>query len=811
MVTVLVFMLTIATVFGYLHQEEISREHEAMQRDIQLAQQNIRLRLIDHQERLMRLARSLDAGHDEKTVLNRFKINAEAQFEETPELLMVYRVNPQGVVSEGLRNPDHLSSPPVQIGQTLNTPLQRDAAVQAHLQNGPVYSAPEISPEGRGQLSLWVPEGRLSNPREGTLVAVFSLDALLQLGAPPGLLGQYAMSLTDAQGQWLAGSSLSNQKHSLFWPWSQPPEVETRAVSPVGERLMLRARAYRTSQGMIGNWLLWMVGLLSLLSAWMLVGNWRHTRRRAKAQEALRIETNFRRAMENSVLTGMRAMDLQGKVTYVNAAFCQMTGWSQDELVGQVPPFSYWRKEDHQMLMQRLDHELHGQNTRKGYQIKVRRKDGSLFDARIYMSPLVDAFGHQTGWMSSMTDITEPNQIREQLSASYERFTVVLESLDAAVSVTPLGSEELLFANKLYRLWFGNNALGHLNLVAMAGRPQPASERADTTGEDVDDFAGLPTTSLQDAQSENARVFVPELGKWLEVRSRYLNWVDGRLAQMVITTDITQRTLAEEQAQAQAEQAQAASRLITMGEMASSVAHELGQPLTAINNYCNGMLSRLKSQQFDEAAFVSALEKTAKQAQRAGQIIQRIRSFVKRSEPNRSPSEVAHLVEEAVELAQIEMRRRQVRLSYYLAARLPVLPVDRILIEQVLVNLLKNAAESIDAAKRPTTQRQVELRVLPKQIEGREVVEFQVSDTGTGLAPEVIDKIFDAFFTSKIEGMGIGLNLCRSIVESHDGRMHCENLYNGEDLVGCQFSFWLPVMSALSSPNTQETPSVPGV
>jgi signal transduction histidine kinase len=75
----------------------------------------------------------------------------------------------------------------------------------------------------------------------------------------------------------------------------------------------------------------------------------------------------------------------------------------------------------------------------------------------------------------------------------------------------------------------------------------------------------------------------------------------------------------------------------------------------------------------------------------------------------------------------------------------------------------------------------------------------------------VIDKIFDAFFTSKIEGMGIGLNLCRSIVESHDGRMHCENLYNGEDLVGCQFSFWLPVMSALSSPNTQETPSVPGV
>jgi signal transduction histidine kinase len=168
-------------------------------------------------------------------------------------------------------------------------------------------------------------------------------------------------------------------------------------------------------------------------------------------------------------------------------------------------------------------------------------------------------------------------------------------------------------------------------------------------------------------------------------------------------------------------------------------------------------------------------------------------------------------VEEAVELAQIEMRRRRVRLSFYVAARLPSLNVDRILIEQVLINLLKNAAEAIDGAQRPMTQREVELRVLPKQVEGQEVIEFSVSDTGTGLAPEVIDKIFDAFFTSKLEGMGIGLNLCRSIVESHDGRMHCENLYNGQELAGCQFSFWLPVNSSPSSLKTHEILSVPGV
>jgi signal transduction histidine kinase len=146
-----------------------------------------------------------------------------------------------------------------------------------------------------------------------------------------------------------------------------------------------------------------------------------------------------------------------------------------------------------------------------------------------------------------------------------------------------------------------------------------------------------------------------------------------------------------------------------------------------------------------------------------------------------------------------------------LAARLPILQVDPILIEQVLVNLLKNAAESIDAALRPSAQRHVELRVLPKQVEGRPVIEFSVSDTGSGLSPEVVDKIFDTFFTTKMEGMGIGLNLCRSIVESHDGRMHCENTYNGSEVVGCLFSFWLPVTSTLTHPKTNESPSVPGV
>ena len=174
------------------------------------------------------------------------------------------------------------------------------------------------------------------------------------------------------------------------------------------------------------------------------------------------------------------------------------------------------------------------------------------------------------------------------------------------------------------------------------------------------------------------------------------------------------------------------------------------------------MASRIKNGNITLEDLLPPLEKTAKQAQRAGQIIQRIRSFVKRSEPNRAWSDVPPMVEEARELAEIELRRRNVRLSHYVAARLPRLHVDPILIEQVLVNLMKNAAESIDSAERPSAERNVELRVLPKQVEELPVVEFSVIDSGPGLTDEVQERLYEAFFSTKAEGMGIGLSLCRS-------------------------------------------------
>ncbi|MDO9360778.1 MAG: PAS domain S-box protein [Polaromonas sp.] len=809
LLAVMLFLAAVIAAFGYLRIEEIDREQQAVKRDVEYAQQRLRLRLLERQEQLMRLGRDV-SNKDLDT--EEFMTQAESLVNQYPELLAVTWVDARRKVRASYVSPSanlaqvRASGDQLRYGETEGTfGLARDL-------RQPVYSRPlttkDDASHNSASLQLQVPlddQGKFG----GVIMGEYAIDGLLRFGVPTEVTAKYAVALLDDQGKLLAGNMPPPRATAAkLLPWSDEAQEYEIPVSPVGNGLLLKAKGYRASLGVVGSGFFWLVSALSALTVWMLLGTWRHTRRRVQAQEALVSETNFRRAMENSMLTGMRALDLQGRITYVNPAFCQMTGWSEGELVGRTAPFPYWPDQDREMLAARLEDELQGRSAPGGFEVRIKRKSGAIFDGRMYVSPLIDPRGQQTGWMTSVTDITEPKRIREELSNSYERFTTVLEGLDAAVSVAPLGSEELLFANKLYRAWFGGEVAGHMNLIAQAG--VPAVHPTDDTLDAVDGLAGFPTDTLTTAQTENAEIFIPELAKWLEVRSRYLTWVDGRLAQMVIATDITPRRHAEEQSALQAERAQSASRLITMGEMASSVAHELNQPLTAINNYCNGMVSRIKGQQISNEDLLVALEKTAKQAHRAGQIIQRIRSFVKRSEPNRTSADVATMVSNAMELADIELRRHNVRLSHYIAARLPPVMVDPILIEQVLINLMKNGAESIAQARRPTARRSVELRVVPKSIDEQSVIEFSVLDSGKGLSPEVMGRLYEAFYSTKAEGMCIGLKLCRSIVESHQGRMQAENLYNGDEVVGCRFTFWIPVTPLLSTaPAATEAPSPP--
>lgn len=796
LLSVLLFLAAIIAAFWYLRTEEIDREVESVKRDAELVQQQIRLRLIDNQEQLVRLAREVVTHTiDRDQLLGQ----AEALVRERPEMVSLTWLSQNRQVVARHVSPDLVAAMP-RLGtpgtsDQTEEPRQRatlDAFTDARETRLPVYSRPFRHADRLIVFQVHVPlidHGNFA----GTLVAEYAIDSLLRYFVPAEVSRRRVISLLDAEDEVMV-STVSGRPGR-----PSPGLTYTVPFAPVDHGVTLRGEGYRTSVGLVGNTLFWMVLALSALTLWMLFGTWRHMRRRLQIQGALVQETNFRRAMENSMLTGMRAMDKDGRITYVNPAFCAMTGFTEAELIGRMPPYPHWPPERMEESSRLLQQELAGRSPAGGIEVRVQRKDGTQFDSRMYVSPLIDSRGHQTGWMTSMTNITEAKRIRDQLTASHERFTTVLEGLDAAVSVLSVQTGELLFANRTYRLWFGGDAHWH---TLLAGRP-PKS--VDELGDAIDGMTGLPTADREDAGADAREVFIDLQQKWFDVRARYLQWTDGRLAQMLIATDITARRRMEEQTAHQIERAQATSRLVTMGEMASSVAHELNQPLAAINNYCSGMLTRLRAGTLKEEDLVSALEKTSKQAQRAGQIIHRIRQFVKRSEPQRQATRAADIVDDTLELAGLELRRRNVAIHSYVAQRLPVLQVDPILIEQVLLNLLKNAAEAIDNAQMPPKRRTIELRVVPRHTpEMGGVIEFSVTDAGPGLKDDVNHRLYEAFFSTKADGMGIGLSLCRSIIESHQGRIKAENLYNAESITGCRFSFMLPVGTAGDPSKTSE-------
>ena len=803
LVSVLLFLAAIIAAFWYLRNEELEREQEAVRRDTEVVQQQVRLRLLENQEQLVRIARDTTLRQHQ---FHQFLQQAGDFIRSRPEVSGVAWVGPDRQIWASRStfslplDPGANSGGKEEFGvgkgqDTLdafnpfkNAQEPGEAFRLAIERATPTYSYPFRNASGSRVIQVHIPLIDRSGGG-GTIVAEYALDPLMRYLVPQEIASRHAMSLVTLDGKALTGY-VGNDQDGSRDGGARPTFVHEVVVTPVGNGLILRGMGFRTSSNLIGNTLFWMVVALSILTVWTLMGTLRHMRRRTDIQKTLVQETNFRRAMENSMLTGMRTIDLEGRITYVNPAFCAMTGFSEEELIGCVPPYPYWPKDRLDEFNRMFQQELLGRSPMGGIEVVMQRRDASQFDARLYVSPLIDAQGDQTGWMTSVTNITEAKRVRDQLTAAHERFTTVLEGLDAAVSVVSVQRGELLFANRSYRLWFGANPEAHGQLTGGEVTPDEVLDG----DESVDDFGGLPTQALTTAGSDSREVFLDGAQKWFEVRARYIQWTDGNLAQMQIATDITDLKQAEDAAARQAEKAQFTSRMITMGEMASTVAHELNQPLAAISNYCSGLISRVQNGNIDNEQLVGALEKTARQAQRAGQIIHRIRQFVKRSEPQRQPCRVRDITDAVLDLAVFEMKRRRVTLNTVVANRLPQLSADPILIEQVLLNLLKNAAEAIDTADMPQSRRVIDLRVQQRKTEEQgEVVEFIVSDSGPGIKEEVLARLFEAFHSTKAEGLGIGLSLCRSIIESHHGRIKAENIYNGSMTVGCRFSFTLPV------------------
>ena len=248
--------------------------------------------------------------------------------------------------------------------------------------------------------------------------------------------------------------------------------------------------------------------------------------------------------------------------------------------------------------------------------------------------------------------------------------------------------------------------------------------------------------------------------------------------------DLTDQQLTENRLKDLQSEVAHMSRFTALGEMASTLAHEINQPLTAINNYLRGCQRLLGRIEVDSGGVLrDALGKAADQALRAGQIIRRLREFVARGDTERQIESLPKLIEDASTLALIGARTSGVVVSFRLDPKADVVVADRIQIQQVLVNLIRN---SIDVLVEWDGRREIEIETVAR---GDSMIQISVSDTGSGLAPEVAAQLFQPFVTTKQEGMGLGLSICRTIVEAHGGRIWAEPRRGG----GTTFRFTLRV------------------
>jgi PAS domain S-box-containing protein len=730
----------------YLTQAEESQREKALMPDVDATQKSLQSQLKANELEMLGIAQQFGqtrSSADFARLSDQFMLRNQ-------EVLYIAWIDRAGVIQGFRAAKDMPARERSIIGTELSLPESRAAFDVAVSTQTAQFSQPVVQENLDPELELHVPviaQGRV----RGALIAAYSLPGLLISRVPSEINDRVALTINDARGK-----TLAQTRNTEAFEGKAYYEV---GIDPVARSLKLRGYNYLPVNSLYNDVVTTLIAGLILLAVISQIVIWRSTRKRLGAETELAEETAFRRAMENSMSTGMRVIDLNGQITYVNPAFSRMTGFSVDELTGHKPPFPYWPPETKTDLQGNLERMLSGESPPSGLPIQIMRKDGKRLTVRMYTSPLIDQSGIQTGWMTSVTDISEQTRIRQELAQAQERFITVLQALDAAVSVAPPApSEELLFANQAYKKWFGSSiASGHRFLCSAAKGPWA-------------DVREIYSTAVQ---------------RWFEVRVRKIKWVDGRDVELMVATDITQERASAQAQREQREKLQQTSRLVTMGEMASSLAHELNQPLAAIANYTSGAAARLRNSQAggDPIALEDLLEmlsKTARQAERAGQVIRRIRSFVKRSDPIRKPTSAATILADAIGLAEIDARERGLSIIQRIPEGLPDLNVDPILIEQVLLNLIKNGLE----AMRESGAREL---IVEVSLADQQLV-FSVIDQGHGVPEAIRNSLFDSFYTTKTDGMGMGLNICRSIIESHQGRLWFEDNPKG----GCTFRFTLP-------------------
>lgn len=340
--------------------------------------------------------------------------------------------------------------------------------------------------------------------------------------------------------------------------------------------------------------------------------------------------------------------------------------------------------------------------------------------------------------------------------------------------------------------------------------------REEIIGSSINDYSPVPdvgltaSTSLIKQRFDMARQGVPQYFVWpsrhkdgslieLDVMLRAVSVGDRRLV-LATVLDITDRRRAEielrqaeEKVSESREHLAHVARLNTMGEMAAGIAHEINQPLAAISTYAQACKRMQQSNKVSMEDFAEPMDKIATQAMRAGEVIRRLRSFVKKSDSGFEVVQCNQLVRDVVKLAEVDARKYDIPVEMYLQERLPSLRIDVVQIQQVILNLIRNALEAMEETPRGTAKVSVYTEVTAQ---GQ--IAIRVADKGSGLSAESLERVFHPFFTTKASGMGMGLSISESIVQAHGGSL---NAYNNP-LLGATFVVVLPSAVEAALPNS---------
>lgn len=618
-----------------VHRNEIEEQRATLISDVLWVEQNIRFQMERNAEQLAQLGREA-AG--EPLAAAAYEARAQALMRNSQGLVRISRLDAQG---RPLAN-----SPPLPRGD--GGELIGDVADNLEIAQRlgrPVYGPTQGSGAADPTFSVVVPVFTATS-HAGSMIGFYSLRKLLAESVPWWFTQKYRLNVVDGNGGILASkSAVGGLTTTLSY------QV---AFDPPGNGLAIEVIAHRVETRLLPALLVLAIVALLATVVFSLSSLRRHVQGRYAAEAALREEHAFRKAMEDSLLTGLRARDLDGRIIHVNPAFCRMVGWSPDELIGLTPPMPYWSPDDYEQTRAINDLVLAGRAPPEGVEVRLRRRSGELFDALIFEAPLIDAQGKQCGWMGSVLDITERKHAQE-----FERL--------------------------------------------------------------------------------------------------------------------------------QQEKLQATARLVTMGELASTLAHELNQPLSAIASYNTGCINKLEEGGVDREQILNVLKKLGQQAQRAGQIVRRVHEFVRRSEPQRAPASINAVVEDSIGLLEPAARKRGARVDVRCDETLPDVLADRVMVEQVILNLARNGLDAM--TELPLEQRMLTVSTARYD---EDMVRVAIADRGCGLSAEAQAKLFEPFFTTKSEGMGMGLNICRSIIELHKGRLWFEANPAG----GTIFHFTLPLAHA---------------